>query len=362
MNFSVEKSCNPHKSSIKALSKDNVFFNYDFLSALETSNSLNPNTGWMPNSFKHQNGSIIPFYKKNNSQGEFVFDYAWANAYFKSGIKYYPKIVLSVPFTPVEGERIFCSDDNKGEEALRDFTNYVNESNFSSIHALYVEEESANPFLANDYIERIDCNYKWHNHNYNTFDDYLISLKSRYRKNILRERQSINEQGITFNVVQQPSDKDWEEFYLFYALTYVRRGQNPYLTLDFFKQINSLNPIILFAKRKQEKVAAALFFIKKDSLYGRYWGAKEDINFLHFETCYYQGIELAIEKGIKTFDPGIQGQHKLKRGFEPVITRSYHWIKHPEFRKAIINYCKEEGRHVLEYLENAKKQLPFKNV
>ena len=362
MNFSVEKSCRHHKDAINKLSKGNVFFNFDFLHALEQSKCLNPKTGWAANSFKHSNGSVIPYYQKDNSQGEFVFDYAWANAYYKNGVRYYPKIVLSVPFTPVEGERIFCSNDENGQEALQDFTQYISEQNYSSIHALYVEQEHSNPFINNDFIERIDCNYRWLNHNYSTFEDYLENLKSRYRKNILKERAAIQSKGIEFITNDSPTSEEWEEFYLFYALTYVRRGQNPYLNLDFFKQINSLKPIIISAVRGKEKIAAALFFIKKNNLYGRYWGAKEDINFLHFETCYYQGIELAIKKGLKSFDPGIQGQHKLKRGFEPVLNRSFHWIKHPEFRKAISNYCKEEGRHVLEYFDNAKKQLPFKYV
>lgn len=361
MNYSVKKTLSSCKGKIANHPSSDTFFNYQFLSNLQKSGCVGKDTGWDPKYFVHQNDSVIPFYEKHNSQGEFVFDYSWANAYFRYGMRYYPKIVLSVPFTPVVGNRIFCDDNGSGSVALAEFKKFIDKEDFSSIHALYVSNDQREIFKENGFIERFDCNFKWKNDQYDTFDDYLGKLKSRYRKNIQKERGSIVSEGITFNLIEKPSQEIWEEFYLFYALTYVRRGQQPYLNLNFFKQIKESGTSILFAELGGEKIAAALFFLSEDTLYGRYWGAKVDIDFLHFETCYYQGIDLAIQKKAKFFDPGIQGQHKLKRGFEPVLNRSFHWIKNEEFKKAITNFCVEEAQHINKYYLGAKKSLPFKN-
>ena len=361
MSFLIRDTLAECKDKVKNHQCSDPFFNYQFLSALQEADCLSKQSGWQANYFHHKNNSVVPFYEKNNSQGEFVFDYSWANAYFRYGMQYYPKIVLSVPFTPIEGNRIFCKDNEDGKETLKDFVKYINEGKFSSIHALFVSENQREIFSGENFIERTDCNYKWVNYGYKTFDDYLQKLKSRYRKNILKERNEIKNSNIFFELVENPKNQTWEEFYLFYALTYVRRGQQPYLNLDFFRKLSGTQPLVLFAKKNDEKIAAALFFVSNDTLYGRYWGSKDDIDYLHFETCYYQGIELAIKKNVSFFDPGIQGQHKLKRGFEPVLNKSYHWIKNEEFRKAISNFCKDESKHINQYYLNAKNALPLKN-
>ena len=281
MNYSVKKTLSSCKGKIANHPSSDTFFNYQFLSNLQKSGCVGKDTGWDPKYFVHQNDSVIPFYEKHNSQGEFVFDYSWANAYFRYGMRYYPKIVLSVPFTPVVGNRIFCDDNGSGSVALAEFKKFIDKEDFSSIHALYVSNDQREIFKENGFIERFDCNFKWKNDQYDTFDDYLGKLKSRYRKNIQKERGSIVSEGITFNLIEKPSQEIWEEFYLFYALTYVRRGQQPYLNLNFFKQIKESGTSILFAESGGEKIAAALFFLSEDTLYGRYWGAKVDIDFLH---------------------------------------------------------------------------------
>ncbi len=362
MSYTVKNRISDLKQEIQKFQTSNPFANYNFLNALEKTDCLNESSGWKAQYLLGKNESFIPFYEKNNSQGEFVFDYAWANAYYRYGIPYYPKIVMSVPFTPVEGKRIFSQNKKDAIDSLKSLTEHARKKDFSSIHALYVEEDEKNVYEEMNFIKRIDCNYRWTNKGYEDFEDFLSKFVSRKRKNIKKERDLIKRMNIKFKKVSNISDTVWDEFYLFYALTYARRGQRPYLTLEFFKELKNLDPIIIFAHKEDYNIAAALFFKSSDTLYGRYWGAKEDINFLHFETCYYQGIELAIEQKFKYFDPGIQGQHKLKRGFEPIINSSYHWIKNSEFRTAIKNFCIEESQHIELYFKQALKSLPFTNV
>lgn len=360
MGYTIEKN-SKNLSDLFIKDQSDPFFSYEFLNSLEKNNCLDEDSGWSANYFHHKNNSFIPFYEKNNSQGEFVFDYSWANAFHNHGRHYYPKLVMSIPFTPVEGNRIYADDDDKAIEALQDLRKFSDENNYSSLHALFVGQEQRNIFKELDFIERLDCNYVWQNKNYLSFDDFLNSLTSRHRKNIKKERDYIKKLNIEFQVIENITNEDWNDFYLFYSITYAVRGQRPYLTSAFFKDLKSLKPIILFAHKGGQRIAAALFFQKNTKLYGRYWGARENINFLHFEACYYQGIELAIKRECLTFDPGIQGHHKLKRGFEPVINTSYHWIAEKAFRDAIGDFCAKEAQHIHSYFEDSKKYLPYKH-
>ena len=363
MTYSIKKNCKQLKTTISQNQKEeDIFFSFEFLSALEESDCLDADSGWTPNYLVHETDTVIPFYEKENSHGEFVFDYAWANAYFRYGQRYYPKLVMSVPFTPVDGNRIFSKSNKDGMSALNSLVDYTRQNDFSSLHALFVAKEQRDIFSSQEFIERNDCNFIWKNQSYSDFDDFLEALSSRHRKNIKKERKYINSLGIEFEIVKNIKKEDWDDFYLFYALTYVKRGQKPYLNENFFLKLSSLKPQIIFAHKGGYRIAAALFFNNKDTLYGRYWGAKEEINYLHFEMCYYQGIELAIKQKNQNFDPGIQGHHKLKRGFEPIINTSFHWIKNSEFRKAIRKFCDEESKNIFQYFEQSKKYLPFKNA
>ena len=260
MSYTVKNRISDLKQQIQKFQTSNPFANYNFLNALEKTDCLNESSGWKAQYLLGKNESFIPFYEKNNSQGEFVFDYAWANAYYRYGMPYYPKIVMSVPFTPVEGKRIFSQNKKDAIDSLKSLTEHARKKDFSSIHALYVEEDEKNVYEEMNFIKRIDCNYRWTNKGYEDFEDFLSKFVSRKRKNIKKERDLIKRMNIKFKKVSNISDTVWDEFYLFYALTYARRGQRPYLTLEFFKELKNLDPIIIFAHKDDYNIAAALFF------------------------------------------------------------------------------------------------------
>ena len=241
MGYTIEKN-SKNLSDLFIKDQSDPFFSYEFLNSLEKNNCLDEDSGWSANYFHHKNNSFIPFYEKNNSQGEFVFDYSWANAFHNHGRHYYPKLVMSIPFTPVEGNRIYADDDDKAIEALQDLRKFSDENNYSSLHALFVGQEQRNIFKELDFIERLDCNFVWQNKNYLSFDDFLNSLTSRHRKNIKKERDYIKKLNIEFQVVENITNEDWNDFYLFYSITYAVRGQRPYLTSAFFKDLKSLKP------------------------------------------------------------------------------------------------------------------------
>jgi len=362
VNFLVENNLNNSKKTFSEYHSGDPFSSFNFLNALQETNCLDSDSGWIAKCLNHTNGTAIPFFEKLNSQGEFVFDYAWANTFHQYGQAYYPKLVMSVPFTPVDGKRIIGPDDESRSEALADLINHTEQNEYSSLHALFVEESQKDIFRGLNFIERLDCNYKWRNKSYHSFDDFLNQLTSRHRKNMKKERDYIKNLNIEFEHIENIKEQDWKDFYLFYSITYAVRGQRPYLTSSFFQSINELNPILVFAHKNGQRIAAALFFQYENKLYGRYWGTREPINYLHFECCYYQGIEMAIKMNCTEFDPGIQGHHKLKRGFEPTINSSFHWIVDERFREAIRNYCETESKQIMQYFEQSKEYLPFKNA
>ena len=346
---------------------DAPFIQYSFLKALENSGCVGRDLGWTPKHLVKSNENVLsgfmPMYIKNNSHGEFVFDHSWSYALNRAGRNYYPKLLTAIPFTPCETRKIITESD--ANEYVEKIIEFMEEKNIESWHVLYPDADLKELFLENKLIERFGYKFIWKNKQYETFNDYLNIFKSRQRKNIKNERKKISDLNITFQIKESDSLKleDWEEFFKFYKNTYEERLQRPYLNIDFFKEIHKfkkiLKPVIFFAVHDDKKIAGSLCFIGNDTLYGRHWGSSFNIDSLHFETCFYQGIEFCIDKKINYFDPGVQGEHKIRRGFEPIRTSSFHYIKENDFRNAIIEFCEKEEVEINRYLKACERYTPF---
>ena len=346
---------------------DAPFIQYSFLKALENSGCVGRDLGWTPKHLVKSNENVLsgfmPMYIKNNSHGEFVFDHSWSYALNRAGRNYYPKLLTAIPFTPCETRKIITESD--ANEYVEKIIEFMKEKNIESWHVLYPDADLKELFLENKLIERFGYKFIWRNKEYETFNDYLNIFKSRQRKNIKNERKKISDLNITFQIKESDSLtlEDWEEFFKFYKNTYEERLQRPYLNIDFFKEIHKfkkiLKPVIFFAVHDDKKIAGSLCFIGNDTLYGRHWGSSFNIDSLHFETCFYQGIEFCIDKKINYFDPGVQGEHKIRRGFEPIRTSSFHYIKENDFRNAIIEFCDKEEVEINRYLKACERYTPF---
>jgi len=342
------------------------FLRYDFFNALEKSQSVSIKQGWQAHHLiaKTNNDvlAIMPMYLKSHSWGEYVFDWDWADAFKRYGINYYPKLVATIPFTPVSSDKLLSSQLQVS--ALFDpLIKHCQQENINSWHILYCNEIKT--VLPEDVYQRNTVQFHWFNRDYKDFDDFLSTFTSRKRRNTRKERQSIIAQGIKIRPLMnhEITEQDLDFFYLTYQLTYLKRGHQAHLNADFFRQIVTEmtgNVLLLIASHEQTDVACALFFYDDSQLFGRYWGCTEYYNNLHFELCYYRGIEFCIEKKLKIFNPGTQGEHKIQRGFEPVLTHSYHWIKHPGFKVAIKDFCQKEQKHMLTYQQQCRLLLPFK--
>ena len=349
------------------------FLRHRFLDALEASGCTSPATGWTPCHLQllldDELVGVAPAYLKTHSMGEYVFDWAWADAYHRYGQRYYPKLVIAVPFTPSQGPRLLL--DAKARQRIephalhRALDSLIEDLGARSWHLLFPDANDQALLDHAEAIHRLGCQFHWHNRGYREFTDFLATLTSRKRKSIKRERRQVVEQGIRFQHhpgVELPDDV-LETFYDFYQATYFKRGQRPYLSLEFFRilrdrQGDQLH--LVMAERHGRFIAGALFLTGDDTLFGRYWGCLEEFDHLHFETCYYQGIELAIERGLARFDAGAQGEHKLIRGFAPVLTHSWHGIAHPGFHDAIRRFCQEEAEQVIRYRDEALTALPYR--
>lgn len=355
---------------------DYPFLRYEFLAALELSGSVSLEQGWQPQHLiVEDNGKLIaamPLYAKFHSYGEYVFDWSWADAYQRQGLTYYPKFISAIPFTPCTGARWLIAagypEENIVPLMVEAIKNRVQELHASSWHCLFSTEDISKKLIPYAPAQRIGCQFHWVNHSYKNWDDFLAAMQSRKRKNINKERRIVQQQGITF-VVKEGADitaEDWQLFYQLYCNTYLKRsGHKGYLTEYFFTLLsqNFFAAIVMIIAQQQDKpIAAALFFKDKQTLYGRYWGCLEEYDFLHFETCYYQGIEYAINNGLQRFDGGAQGEHKIQRGFEPVITYSNHWLVHSAFQQAIINFVAQEAEGIHAYQQDAQQHLPFKEL
>lgn len=357
-----------------ACGEEYPFLRYPFLHALERSGCVNGNSAWQSHHAIIKSAGraigILPLYRKYDSYGEYVFDWAWADAYFRHGLNYYPKLVTAIPYTPATGPRLCLLpnvDRNKAWSfLLKGIREEVDRLGASSWHCLFPPEEDSQRLDELGASQRLGCQYHWLNADYESFDDFLSTFSSRKRKNLNKERKRVVQQGIrlTRKHGSEISAEEWRQFYLFYQLTYLKRsGRKGYLNEEFFTMLASEMPeqiLMVQAHRDEELIAAALFFEGTDTLYGRYWGCREEFDFLHFEACYYQGIDYAIERGLQRFDPGAQGEHKIQRGFTPLLTWSNHWIALPPFREAIEGFLEEEAPAVRAYLEDAKALLPFK--
>ncbi|HDZ08639.1 GNAT family N-acetyltransferase [Pseudohongiella sp.] len=355
------------------------FLQHAFLRALEQSGSVQAESGWQPCHLTvmvnagdgEKMLAAMPLYIKNHSYGEYVFDWGWADAYQRYGQQYYPKLLTAIPFTPSQSPRVLVADGETLQQWLphieQAVLTYADKIGASSWHILFPDRANASVLRQADLIRREASQFHWQNKGYKTFDDFLASFSSRKRKNLRKERADVVAQGIQFQCLEGEdiTEDIWDVFYRYYQNTYQIRGQQGYLTRDFFRLINRSMPENLFlvmASQAGNYVAGALFFKGADTLFGRYWGAEQDYDNLHFETCYYQGIEYCIEHNISLFDAGAQGEHKLRRGFEPVTTQSFHWIKDPAFRAAIADFCQQEMAHVAAYQSAAIEQLPFRQT
>ena len=359
---------------------DYPFIQHEFLWALEQSGSASADSGWHPNhlTVRDEDGTLIaiaPAYLKDHSYGEYVFDWSWAHAYQQNRIRYYPKLLTAIPFTPCTGPRLVVDPAVDQADAYKFIVsaviNHCERHRLSSWHLLFPQEAADNPAvkpaLQQGMMERSGVQYHWYNQGFETFQDYLGAMKARKRNSIRKERQKVVDQGITFEHVTGAAltPSQLEDFYVFYHATYMKRGMYGYLNQDFFTQLAETMPerlLIVFAQKDGANIAAALFFLGSDTIFGRYWGCLDEYDQLHFETCFYQGIDFAIANGLQHFDAGAQGEHKIQRGFKPIETTSWHWTSHPGFADAIQNFLYQERPDILSYIDDAQRYLPFKQA
>jgi hypothetical protein len=356
---------------------DYPFLQHEFLAALEHSGCVSARTGWTPQHLAlfdaHGLAAAAAVYRKEHSWGEFVFDFAWARAAEQRGQSYYPKLVCAVPFTPATGPRLLCRPDLPAAPLraallawMREQTGSVSGApTASSAHGLFLDEAARTACEQAGWLLRRDCHFQWQNRGYRDFEHYLQYFSADKRKKTKRERRRVAEQGIEFVTLHghELDPPTLERVYTFHALTFVRHGHTPYLDRACFREIaRALGPrlMVKLALHAGNPIAAAVFFRSADTLYGRYWGAEDDYHSLHFETCYYQGIDYCIEHGLKRFEPGTQGEHKLARGFEPTVTWSAHWIADAPLRRAIGAYLAREAQAIQAYASEAGEHVPFK--
>lgn len=346
------------------------FLRHAFLTALEDSGSVGGRTGWLPSHrlCRDEQGRVqaaLPAYVKQHSYGEYVFDHGWADACRRAGICYYPKLLGAVPFTPVTGTRLL-GDARAAAELIDTLASGLTDEGLSGLHINFTSL-ACDAVMAQrqGWLERLGCQFHWHNRGYRDFQDFLDALSSRKRKQMRKEREQVAGQGIDFDWRggHGLSEADWDFVYHCYANTYHVRGQAPYLTRDFFSLLAERMPEMLrvvFARQHGRPLAMAFSLVDGDTFYGRYWGCLAEFDRLHFETCFYQGMELAIAEGLARFDAGAQGEHKLIRGFEPVITRSWHYLRHPGLHAAVAEFLEQERSGVRGYAEEARSYLPFR--
>jgi len=353
---------------------DYPFLRHEFLYGLETSDCTTARSGWQPCHALLRNGetlsAVLPLYLKTHSYGEYVFDWAWAEAWQRMGLEYYPKLVTAIPFTPATGPRLRCiaglSDSTAWPMLIQAIKGLAQERGISSWHLLFPDRNTASQLADRGLPQRLATQFHWLNQGYRSFDDFLAGFSSRKRKSLRRERARVAEQGLTLRRLQgaEITSEHWHRFHRFYQLTYAKRsGHGGYLSPEFFTEVApSLGEQVLMVVAEQagQAVAGALYFRSGDTLYGRYWGCEQEFDCLHFEACYYQGIEYCIENGLARFDPGAQGEHKIQRGFTPVLTYSNHWVAEPELAAAVADFTRREAIQVQQYREQAAELLPFK--
>jgi predicted N-acyltransferase len=352
------------------------FLQHAFLDALEATGCVGGDTGWIPAHLVVRDMrtarlvAAVPQYLKTHSWGEFVFDWSWAQSYLRAGLEYYPKQLAAIPFTPVTGPRLLvgrldaeAARDLRGELAAL-LLETARRTDATGAHVNFTLAEDQAALEQVGFLRRHDCRFLWRNRGYRTFDEFLAAFRADKRKKARRERRKVAEAGIGFRTLAgEGIDTDlWRVIFGFSERTFLRHGNGHYLNVGFLERVARAVPgsvMVKLAERAGEPIAASIFFEGGGWLYGRYWGAARPEDCLHFEACYYQGIEYCIERGLDGFDPGTQGEHKLARGFEPTLTHSAHWLAHPAFASAVARYLERERAAVDDYIATTAQHLPF---
>lgn len=353
------------------------FLRHEFLYALEKHHCVGEKTGWIPQHIllfddKTLVGAV-PQYLKTNSYGELVFDWAWSEAYQRSGLDYYPKLVAAIPYTPATGPRLLIapqSSRNKiAAQLIECALEHAQQFNVSSLHWLFPHEEDLQQLKQQGLLVRLGCQFHWHNltgdRSYRSFDDYLDHFTSKKRKKIRRERRAVSESGVTLQRLhgEELNDAQWQAVHRHYCSTFDRLSGYATLSLEFFREVSRTLPqqlVVMLAEHNGNYVASAICFRDDSTLYGRHWGCDTHFQNLHFEACYYQGLEYCIEHKLQCFDPGAQGEHKISRGFLPTPTWSAHWIAEPQFRIAITDFLQRETQGMQHYIQELSEHTPFK--
>ncbi len=342
-----------------------------FLSALENSGSVGQGTGWNPQPLiARQDEKLVgamPLYLKSHSYGEYVFDWAWADAYERSGLNYYPKLLSAIPFSPITSYRLLSKSAETQLLMIEALEKVMQSNQLSSTHVLFPDEASAKQFEAAGWLKRTGVQFRWQNKNYADFEEFLATLSHDKRKKIRQERKKIQNAGVVYRWVKgsEIKESDWDFFYWCYANTYREHHSTPYLTRVFFSEIGKTMPqniLLIVAEIGGEPIASTFNLYNKTTLYGRYWGATKFVSALHFELCYYQAQMFCIAEKITFFEGGAQGEHKLARGFEPRPTCSYHKIAHPDFEEAIKQFLSRESDGIAAYTNELEERVPFKNT
>lgn len=345
------------------------FTRHDFLKALEDSGCVSERSGWLPShvTLETSEGLVAaaPLYLKNHSYGEFVFDWSWAEASHRAGIAYYPKLLCATPFTPSAGPRLGARSETARLQLMQALTQLPGQVGASSLHLLFAQQDDQDVAGQLDGLARNDIQFHWHNRGYEDFEAFTAQLRADKRKKIQRERRRIIESGLRFEVMKGDdiAESLWADIFDLYSNTYEERGQSPYLSLGFFLDygMRKDTPLRMILCRDGARlVACAITIVGGDTLYGRHWGAAEHYNGLHFETCYYQGIDYCIREGLQHYDAGAQGEHKLARGFEPQLTQSMHWLGEPRLSQAVASYLRRERQLVKTRLEELRQHSPYR--
>jgi hypothetical protein len=356
------------------LAGDSPFLKHEFLLALERSGCVGEGTSWQPCYVVARDdqglAGALPLYIKYDSHGEFVFDWGWADAYERAGRRYYPKLIAAIPFTPATGQRLLLRNGVEADVAtalLEAARGTAVEIGASSLHVLFPTEPERQLLERSGFLVRKGCQFHWHNGGYADFDEFLARFSAEKRKKAKRERRRVAEAGIVFEHLRgdEPAAADWDAIIEFYSRTFLRRGREPYLNREFFAAIAATMPeslLVILARHQGTPIATAICFRSATTLYGRYWGSIADFHSLHFETCYYQGIDFCIRERLTRFEPGTQGEHKIARGFVPQPTWSCHWLRDTKFHAAVGAFLARETHHVDAYMDELGEHVPYRNA
>ena len=358
-----------------ALTDHNPTLRHAFLQSMIDAGCTTARTGWLPQFLtlwrdiegQQSLSGAVPLYVKSHSYGEYVFDWSWAEAYQRNGLEYYPKLLSAIPFTPCSGGRLLAQTAADRKILLDGLLSLAEQSDVSSLHVLFPDAQDQQMLIDKGMMPRTSIQFHWQNASYKSFDDFLATMSHDKRKKVKQERRKVVDAGITFNrlVGRDISDADWDFFVECYDHTYRAHFSTPYLNRKFFGLIGERMPenvLLIVAEREGKRVASALNLFSEHTLYGRYWGGLEFHSGLHFETCYYQALEFCIARGIQVFEGGAQGEHKLARGFMPVKCHSAHWLKHPQFAKAVEDFLRRESSGMEQYVNELGESSPFKSA